>query len=151
MSSLPAVYIDYAHTPDSLRAALTALRSVVSGKLMLVFGCGGERDKSKRPLMAKTAQELADITIVTGDNPRGENPGAIIADILAGVDEGASVKVIPNRREAIRWAVLNAGAADTILLAGKGHEKYEITAEGKLPFDEEKIVREAADERLRQP
>lgn len=147
---LPAVYIDYAHTPDSLRAALTALRAEVCGHLTVVFGCGGERDRSKRPLMAKTAQELADLTVITGDNPRGENPGAIIADILAGVNEAAPVKVIPDRREAIRWAVLNAESGDTILLAGKGHEKYEITAEGKFPFDEETIVREAADERLRE-
>ncbi len=147
---LPAVYIDYAHTPDSLRAALTALRAEVCGRLTVVFGCGGERDKIKRPLMAKTAQELADMTVITGDNPRGENPGAIIADILSGVGENAPVKVIPDRREAIRWAVMNADAGDTILLAGKGHEKYEITAEGRKPFDEEKIVRDAADERLKQ-
>ncbi len=147
---LPAVYIDYAHTPDSLRAALTALRAEVCGHLTVVFGCGGDRDKAKRPLMAKTAQELADMTVITGDNPRGENPGAIIADILAGVGSGAPVKVIPDRKEAIRWAVLNADPGDTILLAGKGHEKYEITAEGRHPFDEEKIVREAAEERLRQ-
>lgn len=148
--SLPAVYIDYAHTPDSLRAALTALRAEVGGRLTVVFGCGGDRDKAKRPLMAKTAQELADMTVITGDNPRGENPGAIIADILTGISEDAPVKVIPDRREAIRWAVMNAEAGDTILLAGKGHEKYEITAEGRKFFDEEKIVREAVNERLKQ-
>ena len=147
--SLPAVYIDYAHTPDSLRAALTALRTEAGGRLTVLFGCGGDRDKAKRPLMAKTAQELADMTVITGDNPRGENPGAIIADILAGVSENAPVKVIPDRREAIRWAVMNAGPGDTVLLAGKGHEKYEITSDGKHPFHEEAIVREAADEKIR--
>ncbi len=148
---LPSVYIDYAHTPDSLRAALTALREEAVGRLVVLFGCGGNRDRSKRPLMAKTAQELADLTVITGDNPRNENPDDIIDDILTGIGDGSPVKVIPDRREAIRWAVLNAQAEDTILLAGKGHEKYEITAEGKHPFDEEKIVREAAAVRLRMP
>lgn len=146
--SIPTVYIDYAHTPDSLRAALTALRAEVCGRLTVVFGCGGDRDKAKRPLMAKTAQELADMTVITGDNPRGENPGAIIADIMAGVSENARVKVIPDRREAILWAVMNASPSDTVLLAGKGHEKYEITSDGRHPFDEEAIVREALSERL---
>lgn len=148
--SLPAVYIDYAHTPASLRAALTALRGEASGRLIAVFGCGGDRDRSKRPLMAKTAQELADMTVITGDNPRGENPDDIIADILAGVNEDAPVKVIPDRREAILWAVMHADPGDTVLLAGKGHEQYEITSEGKRPFHEEEIVREAAERRLRE-
>ncbi len=152
----PAVFIDYAHTPEALRASLGTLRECVDrgesggrprgrprGRVIVLFGCGGDRDRSKRPLMAKAAQEFADEVIVTSDNPRTEDPDAILRDILAGIDKTKPFLVIPDRRRAVRHAVLCARDGDAVLLAGKGHEKYEITADGKHPFDEEEIARRA--------
>lgn len=135
------VFIDYAHTPDSLRAVLIALKEVTVGRLILLFGCGGDRDRLKRPMMASVASELADYVIVTSDNPRTEDPEQIIRDILCGIDETKPHVTINDRREAIEYAVGMAKTGDLILLAGKGHEKYEITADGKHPFDEEQIVK----------
>lgn len=148
---LPRVYIDYAHTPRSLEAACRSLweiRNAISDgehKLIAVFGCGGDRDKSKRPLMAAAAQKYADLVVITSDNPRSENPTEIINDILCGTDKEKPYVTIPDRRTAIKYAIEHAGEGDLILLAGKGHEKYEITSRSVKPFDEEKAVCEIFD------
>lgn len=140
------VYIDYAHTPDALERTLRTLRELKrpGGRLRLLFGCGGDRDKSKRPVMGKIATSLADFTVITSDNSRGENPRAIICDIMRGVDRGAEYKVIERREDAIRYIIEHSDADDIILLAGKGHEDYEIDADGKHPFSERDIVYDTA-------
>jgi UDP-N-acetylmuramoyl-L-alanyl-D-glutamate--2,6-diaminopimelate ligase len=131
---LPAVYIDYSHTPASLDAALSALRSHCEGKLWCVFGCGGDRDRGKRPLMGKIALRLADHAIVTNDNPRSEAPARIIADITKGM--GSDAVVIEDRRAAIAHAVSAAGSDDIILIAGKGHENYQIIGKQRQVFSD---------------
>ncbi len=143
------VFIDYAHTPDALEAVLSTLRGITKGRLIVLFGCGGDRDRTKRPKMTEAAQKYADFTILTGDNPRTEDPLRILDDMVGGLDRLKPYAVIPNRREAIRYAVNEARAGDVLLLAGKGHEKYEIDADGKHPFDEEQLVRDAVRERDR--
>ena len=115
---------------------------------MLVFGCGGDRDAGKRPLMGRLASTLADEVIVTSDNSRSEDPLKIIEQILSGMAPGKTPRVIPDRREAITHAILHARPGDVILLAGKGHEEYEITREGRRPFSEKQIVQEALAARL---
>ena len=137
------VIIDYAHSPDGLENVLRALRGTVQGRLISVFGCGGDRDKTKRPIMGKLAAELSDIAVVSSDNPRSEDPDAIIADILAGIRSKANVLVEPDRRLAIQLALRRARAGDVVLLAGKGQETYQILATGKIHLDEREIVREA--------
>ena len=130
---------DYAHTPDALERALLALRPLTPGRLIVVFGCGGDRDRGKRPLMGRIATELADLPVVTSDNPRTEDPDQIIDEIETGMG-GKSHLRFTDRREAI-GAALNAGRpGDTILLAGKGHETYQVVGREKLPFDEREIV-----------
>ncbi len=138
----PSVYIDYAHTPDALENALRSLRDVMdpADRLTVVFGCGGERDAEKRPAMGRIASRLADYVIVTEDNSRGEDPQAIIRAVVKGLDREKPYEVIPDRGEAIRQALRNAGNRDVILLAGKGHEDYLIDATGKHPFSEKAIV-----------
>ncbi len=131
----PTVLVDYAHTHDALENVLNALRPVVTGKLIVVFGCGGDRDKTKRPKMAAVACRLADRVIVTSDNPRTEDPEAIICDILAGVG-GAEVTVEADRAKAVEQAILAADDADTVLLAGKGHEPYQEIGTTRYPFDD---------------
>lgn len=121
----PAVVVDYAHTPDALEKALSALRHHCTGQLWCVFGCGGNRDVGKRPLMAAVVAAQADHRVVTSDNPRNEKPGAIIADILKGFPAAVAFEVIEDRAAAIEYAVLNAAAGDVILIAGKGHEDYQ--------------------------
>ena len=147
-----SVFIDYAHTPDALERLLLSARELrsESGKIILLFGCGGERDVGKRKLMGAIASRLADRVIISSDNSRSEDTGQIIKDILKGIDKEKPYRVEPDRRAAIREAVIEAGKGDIILLAGKGHEKYEINAEGQHPFDETKIVKEAFAERQRQ-
>ncbi len=139
------VFIDYAHTEAALRSVLRCLTEIrrEGERLIAVFGCGGDRDPRKRSKMGAAAQEYADLTVITGDNPRTENPVVILADILSGMGEGNPYVVIPDRETAIRYAVETAREGDIILFAGKGHEKYEIDGVEKIPFDEEKIVREA--------
>ncbi len=137
------VVVDYAHTPDALKNALTALRPHVGGQLTCVFGCGGDRDTGKRPEMASVAEELADRVIVTDDNPRGEQPDAIARDILAGFREAGAVRVIHDRAEAIRLAVLQAAPGDVVLVAGKGHESWQEIAGARLPFSDAEQVRTA--------
>jgi UDP-N-acetylmuramoyl-L-alanyl-D-glutamate--2,6-diaminopimelate ligase len=130
---------DYAHTPDALERALVALRPLTPGRLIVVFGCGGDRDRGKRPLMGRIATELADLPVVTSDNPRTEDPDQIIDEIETGMG-GKKHFRFTDRREAI-GAALNAGRpGDTVLLAGKGHETYQVVGREKLPFDEREIV-----------
>ena len=120
------VVVDYAHTPGALAAALSAARAHTANTLWCVFGCGGDRDRGKRPLMGQAAAEGADQVIVTDDNPRSEEPAAIVAEIRAGMSGKAAVRVIHSRTEAIAAAVQSAGPGDTVLVAGKGHEDYQI-------------------------
>ncbi len=135
------VIIDYAHTPDGLLNILNAIRGFAKGRIVTLFGCGGDRDKTKRPQMGKIAGELSDFCVVTSDNPRSEEPKAIIDDILAGIkDTGCKYTAIENRFEAIEFALDNAEKDDIILLAGKGHEPYQILKDRTIVFDEREIV-----------
>ena len=138
------VVIDYAHTPDGLEKICGALRECKAGRLVTVFGCGGDRDKTKRPKMGAAAAALSDYLVVTSDNPRSEEPQAIIDDILVGL-EGSKTPytVVVNRVEAIHWAIRHAKPGDTILLAGKGHETYQVLHDGIIHLDEREIVAEA--------
>lgn len=121
----PVVYVDYAHTPNALEVALRALRAHTRGKLWCVFGCGGDRDRGKRPQMGRTAERMADRVVLTSDNPRSENPQQIIDDILDGFSKPEAATVIEDRAAAIAWAMAQAGAGDIVLIAGKGHEAYQ--------------------------
>ena len=132
----PTVVIDYAHTPDALQQALTSLSHHVEGQLVCVFGCGGERDKGKRPQMASIAEMEADLVIVTDDNPRHEDGDAIVADIMEGFAEPRNVRVIRDRAQAIATAIENAGPDDIILIAGKGHEPYQEINGVRHDFDD---------------
>ena len=148
----PLVVVDYAHTPDALENVLRALRELMSvglrgGKLVCVFGCGGDRDRGKRPLMGRIASTLADEVIVTSDNPRSEDPCSIIDDVLAGISGGA--KVVEDRTNAIRDALAHAGAGDVVLIAGKGHEPYQEIAGIKHPYSDAAVVRAMLKERAR--
>lgn len=140
------VFVDYAHTPDGLSAVLRSLReSAVEGRIILVFGCGGDRDKAKRPLMGEVAVTLADEVVITSDNPRSEDPGAIIASIVAGVPDHLRhrlVDVDEDRRRAIQNAVGRARAGDVVLVAGKGHETTQTVGDLVLAFDDREVVRE---------
>lgn len=142
----PLVAVDYAHTPDALRQALAALRPVAQergGRLWCVFGCGGNRDAGKRPLMGAAAQHGADQVIVTSDNPRGEDPQAIIHQILLGTIAATHVRAEPDRAAAIRLALAEADALDVVLIAGKGHEDYQETAGRRQPFSDMAQARDA--------
>lgn len=136
----PLVVVDYAHTPDALEQALASLREHAAGRLICVFGCGGERDAGKRPQMAAIAQRLADAVIVTDDNPRGEEGDAIIAGILAGFGNPSSVMVERDRARAIARAIEQARPGDVVLIAGKGHEPYQEIAGVKHPFDDRLVA-----------
>ena len=135
------VIIDYAHSPDGLENIISSLREIAKKRIVTVFGCGGDRDRTKRPIMGKIAAELSDFCVVTSDNPRSENPSKIIEDILEGM-KGVSTPyvVVENRREAIKWALENAQKDDIILLAGKGHETYQILPTGTIHFNEREVV-----------
>jgi UDP-N-acetylmuramoyl-L-alanyl-D-glutamate--2,6-diaminopimelate ligase len=137
----PAVVVDYAHTPDALEKVLNALREVTEpsgGKVICVFGCGGDRDRGKRPMMGTIASKYADVRIITNDNPRSEEPGAIIADIVAGMH--GEYQVIEDRAKAITLAINNAHPKDTVLLAGKGHEDYQEIKGERMPFSDSEIA-----------
>jgi UDP-N-acetylmuramoyl-L-alanyl-D-glutamate--2,6-diaminopimelate ligase len=143
VAETPCVVLrDYAHTPDALERALTSLRPLTRGRLIVVFGCGGDRDKGKRPIMGRIAAELSDLAIATSDNPRTEDPGAIIDDIEQGMGGMPHLR-IPDRLAAIHAALNEAHTGDTVLLAGKGHETYQVIGTEKLPFDEREIVQKA--------
>jgi len=135
------VFVDYAHTPDALRRVLTTVREFTPGRVIVVFGCGGDRDRAKRPLMGQTVAELADWAVVTSDNPRSEDPAAIIAEIVKGMTTGERL-VEPDRREAIRRALQRAGAGDTVVVAGKGHEELQIVGTEQRHFDDREVCRE---------
>jgi UDP-N-acetylmuramoyl-L-alanyl-D-glutamate--2,6-diaminopimelate ligase len=132
---------DYAHTPDALERVLAALRSITPGRLVVLFGAGGDRDRGKRPVMGTIAARAADIAIVTSDNPRTEDPDRIIEEIEAGM-HGVDHLRISDRREAIREAVALLRPGDCLLLAGKGHETYQVLGTERVPFDEREIVGE---------
>ncbi|MCL2401928.1 MAG: UDP-N-acetylmuramoyl-L-alanyl-D-glutamate--2,6-diaminopimelate ligase [Oscillospiraceae bacterium] len=136
------VMIDYAHTPDALENIIKTVREFTRGRVLTLFGCGGDRDREKRPLMGAVAAKMSDFLIITSDNPRTEVPDAIINDILAGIDKKTPKRVIENRREAIHWALENAQSGDVLILAGKGHETYQILGNEKTHFDEREIVAE---------
>jgi len=148
---LPLVVVDYAHTPDALEQALTALRAHCAGKLICVFGCGGERDAGKRPLMGDVAARMADVAIVTDDNPRGEDGDAIVAQIVAGMKASPSMAVERDRARAIAQALQLARSGDVVLIAGKGHETYQDGAAGKRPFDDLAIAHAALERLRREP
>ncbi len=142
-----SVIIDYAHTPDALSNILRTVRGFAKGRVVLVFGCGGDRDRDKRPIMGTIAGRLADYVYVTSDNPRTEQPMDIIGNITAGMkNTKAAYEVIENRREAIKAAVKNAKTGDVIILAGKGHETYQIIGTEKLHFDEREVLAEILSE-----
>ena len=142
--------LDYSHSPDALQNILRTVREFCRGRLILVFGCGGDRDKGKRPMMGEIAGQLADYSILTSDNPRFEDPMAILAAIEAGIrPTGAKYEVIENRREAIRQAMEMAAGGDIIVLAGKGHETYQDIRGVKHPFDEKRVVSELLEEMRR--
>jgi len=135
-----AVLVDYAHTPDSLENVLRTARDLAQNRVICVFGCGGDRDRGKRPLMGRIASDLADVAIVTSDNPRSEDPDAIIAEILTGAGDA---EVEPDRREAIARAVEAAGEGDVVVIAGKGHEQGQQFADRTIPFDDREVARDA--------
>jgi UDP-N-acetylmuramoyl-L-alanyl-D-glutamate--2,6-diaminopimelate ligase len=135
-----SVFVDYAHTPAALANVLTTLRPHVKGKLTVVFGCGGDRDKGKRPEMGKAAAQLADHVIVTDDNPRSENPENIRAEVMAGAPDA---KNVGDRAEAIAFAIKSLHKGDVLLIAGKGHEKTQIIGSRTLPFDDAEVARYA--------
>ena len=137
------VMIDYAHTVSSLTNILTAVKAYTQGRVICVFGCGGDRDKEKRPLMGEVAGKIADYTIVTTDNPRTEKPEDIVAEIEAGIAKTkGKYEVIVDRKEAIRKALETMNRKDMVVICGKGHEKYQEINKEKFPFDEREIVKE---------
>jgi UDP-N-acetylmuramoyl-L-alanyl-D-glutamate--2,6-diaminopimelate ligase len=144
----PCVIVDYAHTPDALANALQTLQQVKKGKLWVIFGCGGDRDKGKRSVMGQVAQQYADQLVVTSDNPRSEDPEMIIDDILTGIKAGRQVAREADRALAIRQTIESASADDIILIAGKGHEDYQLVGDEKRPFSDraqvEAVLRAAA-------
>jgi UDP-N-acetylmuramoyl-L-alanyl-D-glutamate--2,6-diaminopimelate ligase len=133
------VYVDFAHTPDGLEKVLEAARGFTEGRLWVVFGAGGDRDRKKRPLMGAACDRLADRIVVTSDNPRSEDPAAIIADVMEGVKGEAHVEA--DRAAAIAWALDNAAEGDTVLVCGKGHETTQEIAGVKYDFDDREVVR----------
>jgi UDP-N-acetylmuramoyl-L-alanyl-D-glutamate--2,6-diaminopimelate ligase len=143
-----SVIVDYAHTPDSLENLLKAARPFIRGKMICVFGCGGDRDRTKRPKMGKIAADLADVAVVTSDNPRTEDPERILQDVLEGIPSSVEPIVICDRATAIRTAILQAQPGDGVLIAGKGHEDYQILGTEKIHFDDREQARDALSTRL---
>lgn len=143
-----SVIVDYAHTPDSLENLLKASRPFISGKMICVFGCGGDRDRTKRPKMGKIAAELADVAVVTSDNPRTENPEQILQDIIAGIPASVEPVVEGDRATAIHTAIQQAQPGDGVIIAGKGHEDYQILGTEKIHFDDREQARDALTKRL---
>ena len=139
----PTVIVDFAHTPAALTAALAAARRHLTGSLTCVFGCGGDRDRGKRPLMAKAVEACADAIVLTSDNPRGEDPGVIIEDTLAGCERPDAVTIEADRARAVRLAIARGEAGDVVLIAGKGHEDYQEVAGTRIPYSDAEVAREA--------
>lgn len=139
------VYVDYAHTPAALRSLLESVRELAPGRVILVFGCGGERDRTKRPQMGRIGTELADWTVITSDNPRGEPPEQILSEIAAGA-VGDRYERLVDRREAIRAGIERARPGDAVVIAGKGDEGYQIRGEQRIPFDDRRVAQEILDE-----
>lgn len=144
-----SVIVDYAHTPDSLENLLKASRPFIPRKMICVFGCGGDRDRTKRPIMGKIAATLADWAVVTSDNPRTESPNQILADVVDGIPENIQFLVIPDRAMAIHQAIMEAQPGDGVLIAGKGHEDYQILGTEKIHFDDREEARKALGDRLK--
>lgn len=142
----PRVVVDYAHTPGALEQVLSALRAHCTGQLWCVFGCGGDRDRGKRSLMGACAEALADRIVITDDNPRSESPAAIVADIISGLQRKEQVKIEHDRARAIRWVIQSATAQDLVLVAGKGHENYQIVGTVKKAFSDHEQVRRCLQE-----
>jgi UDP-N-acetylmuramoyl-L-alanyl-D-glutamate--2,6-diaminopimelate ligase len=140
--SRPWVVVDYAHTPDALQRVLTALESSVTGELWCVFGCGGDRDRGKRPMMGAVAADLADCIVLTDDNPRSEDPARIVEDIRAGLGDHPRVSVIHDRRAAIASAIERARPGDVVLVAGKGHEAQQVVGAERRAFSDRAVVAE---------
>ncbi|MEM6051342.1 UDP-N-acetylmuramoyl-L-alanyl-D-glutamate--2,6-diaminopimelate ligase [Erwinia sp. P7711] len=136
----PTVVVDYAHTPDALEKALEAARLHCTGKLWCVFGCGGDRDKGKRPLMGAIAEQFSDVVVITDDNPRSEDPAAIVADILSGLLDAGRARVVAGRAEAVTNTVMQAQEGDIVLVAGKGHEDYQIVGTRRLDYSDRSTV-----------
>ena len=141
-ANLPRVYVDYAHTPAAIEVALKALRVHCKGELCCVFGCGGDRDAGKRPLMAQAAESLADRVVITNDNPRTEAPEKIIAEVVAGLADSEVAEIIEDRAAAIAWAIATAASDDVVLLAGKGHEDYQLLGTERLDFSDYTVAAE---------
>jgi UDP-N-acetylmuramoyl-L-alanyl-D-glutamate--2,6-diaminopimelate ligase len=139
------VIVDYAHTPDALEKLLEAARPLTDGKLITVFGCGGDRDATKRPIMAAAASKRSDMTVITSDNPRTEDPVSILKQVEAGIKKGKEFVLIEDRIEAIYYAIRNANPGDTVVIAGKGHENYQIIGRQKVHLDDREIAREVLD------
>ena len=135
------VFVDYAHTPDALKNVILALKGITKKRIIVVFGCGGDRDKKKRPKMGAAVTRLAGFAVITNDNPRSEDPGKIILDIKRGIKKN-NFCVIPDRRQAIKKALSLAQNGDTVLIAGKGHEDCQILKDKVVRFDDRKVARE---------
>ncbi|WP_295615059.1 UDP-N-acetylmuramoyl-L-alanyl-D-glutamate--2,6-diaminopimelate ligase [Chamaesiphon sp. GL140_3_metabinner_50] len=140
--------VDYAHTPDSLESLLSAARPFIHGKVICVFGCGGDRDRTKRPQMGKIAADLADLVVVTSDNPRTEDPAQILKDVVAGISRTTGIEVIADRAQAIAHAIAIAKTGDGVLIAGKGHEDYQILGTEKIHFDDREQARIALSQKF---
>src|SRR5439155_2499163 len=135
------VVVDYAHTPDSLENVLTAVRPLTAGRVIVAFGAGGDRDRTKRPMMGEVATRLADLTVITTDNPRSEDPRAIIAEIEPGAREGGGAYILEaDRRAAIRLALTDARPGDVVVIAGKGHETGQQFSDRTIPFDDRRVA-----------
>ncbi len=136
------VFVDFAHTPDALIGCLQTLRGVTQGRLICVFGSGGDRDRQKRPLMGRAVEAGADLAVITNDNPRTEDPQAIAQEILQGFSHPHAAAVILDRAEAIAWALAQAQPGDCVVIAGKGHEKYQVFGSRRVDFDDRQIARQ---------
>ena len=143
----PRVLVDYAHTPDALESVLTALRVNCDGRIWCVFGCGGDRDTGKRPLMGRAVERLADRIVITNDNPRSETPGSIIDDIVAGLDAPRQATIIEDRGAAIAWTIGEAADEDIVLIAGKGHEAFQVIGGDRIPFSDVDVARAVIEKR----